>query len=155
MPPSTRATDERAPGSDRRDSFGYMLLVWVLVGFSLAGLGASVVMALPAGLPVSALGGGLLFGTVVFVALWVGGFRPSPGTAVGFFVVQGLCSLLLVVVVSGVLHVETGPSSWLTVGRRALAVVLAAVLVFGGVGRRGYDRLREWTLERLQVPQQH
>lgn len=122
-----------------------MLLVFALVGTSLAGVGAAVADALAVG---RSLRNGLLVGTVAFVALWLGGFRPSLRAAVGYFLAEGVCSLLLVLVVAA--FVAVGP--WTAVGIRVGSVVLAGGLVFTGPGRRGREWLRRRAMALVKLP---
>lgn len=145
MSPLPRQHRNADPATDYRDSFGHMLLVFALVGTSLAGVGAAVTDALAVG---RGLRNGLLVGTVGFVALWLGGFRPSLRAAVGYFLTEGVCSLLLVLVVPA--FVAVGP--WTVVGIRVASVSLAGGLVFTDPGRHGREWLRRRAMALVKRP---
>lgn len=141
--PSTHATDHPEPTASD-DSFTRMLLVFALVGGPIAGVGMSIGDAAPTTFGLSVMGVGLLAGSLVFCALWVGGFRPSLTAAVVFFLLESLVTVTLIVGVSGI--VPIGSESWLRGVLRAVGVALTAWVVFGGVGTRvthlAYRRLR-------------
>ncbi|MFD1512757.1 hypothetical protein [Halomarina rubra] len=140
--PSTGPT---APdGTTNDDSFGRMLALWVLVGFPLISVGLSLAGAIPTRFGFSEMEVGFLLGSVAFCALWLGGFRPSLRVAVVFLFVEQFVSL--VVVLSAAIVVAGRLGDLQTAGLRSVAVVLAAWLVFGGVGRRG----AEWAYRRLR-----
>ncbi len=75
---SDRTGETRSP-AERTPSFGHLLLVWLLVGPSLWSLGTAVAAAIQAELPLSTMGVGLLFGTIVVVSFWTAGFQPHSG----------------------------------------------------------------------------
>jgi hypothetical protein len=128
--------------SKQEPSYGHLLLVWFLVGFSLMGLGLDLHQATPVTIPVSSLNAGLLFGTVVVVSLWIAGFRPSLGASAIYFTTQLIVHLVLALILALTLPGSTS-EPWVDVGLRVLSIILAATLGFTTVGRRGRDRLRQ------------
>lgn len=128
-------------------SFSHLFLVWFLVGFSLMGLGWDLYEAVPVAFPVSSMGAGLLFGTIVVVSLWIAGFYPPLWGSAMYFITQlGFHLLLVLVLLGGTL----GP--WQDVGLRVLSIGLAATLSFTDFGRNGRKWLRQRGRSLLKLP---
>ena len=144
MTQSPAQTEQSGPRDTGQDSsFGSLLLVWFLVGLSLTGLGLDLHRALPVLIPVSPVNGGLLFGTVVVVALWIAGFRPPLRASTTYFFTQLAVHLLLALAFGG-----ATPEPWRDVGLRVLSIGAAATVSFTDVGRRARNWLRQqgWRL---------
>ncbi|WP_424004046.1 hypothetical protein ACOZ4I_06130 [Haloarcula salina] len=148
---SDRAGETRS-SADRTPSFGRLLLVWVLVGWSLWSLGAAVADAIQAELPLSTMGSGLLFGTIVVVSFWTAGFHPSLRASFGYFVMEQLFDLI--VLFGTVLIFAPAPTPWATVALQLVSICLAGTLLFTSVGAevRKWGRRRAHSL--LKLPPQ-
>ncbi len=134
-----RSTAQTKQSTRQDRSLGGLLLVWFLVGFSLAGLGLDLHRALSVSIPVSPVSGGLLFGTVVVVVLWIAGFRPSLQASTAYFLTQSAVHLLLVLAIG-----SATAEPWRDVSIRVLSISVAAAVSFTDVGRR----LRNWVRQR-------
>lgn len=122
------------PSTQRRSSFGHLLVVSVLVGFPLDGLGLALVDALSLAAPFASLEAGLLFGTVTVAVLWIAGFRPSLRASVGFFVATHALQLLFVTGSVFLIPTASGLSPWQEVGLRTLSIAIPAALAFTPLG---------------------
>jgi hypothetical protein len=129
-------------------SLGHLLLVWVLVGASLARLGTTLHRSTAAAIPLTEVSTGLLLGTVAVAVLWATGFRPPVTDAVLYFVTEQAGYLLLAVALLGS---ETGPL--LDAGVHALSISGAAAFSFTDTGRetRGWLREQAWRLLKTQT----
>lgn len=137
---SDRAAKDRS-STDRTPSLGHLLLVWLLVGPSLWSLGTAVANAIQTELPLSTLGAGLLFGTVV-VFFWTAGFYPSLRASLGYFLAeQGIYLVLAVGIATVSVPVFT---PWIAL--RFVSICLAATLAFTPAG----TRIRNWLRRRLR-----
>lgn len=132
--------DAAAATRDRPDSFARLLAFWVLVGFSLFGLGWDLADALGAAVPLSGMGAGLLFGTGVVSVLWVAGVRPPLPTSAAYFALQSLLGLALFYPVLATVTY----TPWVAVFVRATSILLAAVLAFAVPWGRVRDRVAEY-----------
>lgn len=153
--PDVNQSAQRAQDSERTsgsESLGHLLAVWFLVGSSFWRLGFSLVDATTTPLPLSRMGTGLLFGTLVVVALWVGGVRPSIGASAGYFLVETAGYTLLVLVVGPLFVPRVASWPLVEVAAGGLSITLAATLVFTDVGTTTRARTRQWLLARLKVP---
>jgi len=92
---SSEQTRETRSVTERTPSFGHLLLVWLLVGWSLWSLGSAVADATQVELPLSTIGVGLLFGTIIVVLFWTAGFQPSLAASFGYFVAEQAIDLIL------------------------------------------------------------
>lgn len=136
----------------RNSSFSRLLLVWFLVGPSLFGLGWDLADAVPVTVPVSSMGAGLLFGTVLVAFFWVAGFRLSLSASGGYFITEmGLQYLLIL---CGDLFLFSGSmlSPWQEVLLRGLSIALAAAFVFTNSGRRVRDFVRKSGRKLVKTP---
>jgi hypothetical protein len=128
---------DRTDGEERPDSLPRLLAFWLLVGFSLFGLGWDVADALGPVVPLSGMGAGLLFGTIVVAVLWIAGVRPPLLASLGYFLAQPLLALGLSLTLPAVGVTVDG---WVAVAVRAASIALAALLAFrvpwGRVRRR-------------------
>ncbi|SEV87867.1 hypothetical protein [Halobacterium jilantaiense] len=131
------------PSIERRSSLSHLLLVWVLVGSSLAGLGVALVEALPVTTPVAPVNVGLLFGTALVAALWTGGFRPSLRASAGYFVATHTLQFLLVVGSVFFTSPDSGLSPWQVVALQCVSIAILAALAFTALGER--VRATVWT----------
>ncbi|AQL42399.1 hypothetical protein BV210_06580 [Halorientalis sp. IM1011] len=149
MAQSIEQSQEASPASEGKPSFGHLLLVWFLVGSSFWTLGLALFDAVPAVIPLSRLGAGLLFGTAVIVLLWSLGWHPSLPASAGYFVSEAAFSVLLLSGITLVFSLELTP--WGEVGLHTTAIVLAAALIFTDCGRqiRNWIRQHIWTLLKL------
>jgi hypothetical protein len=120
--------EERAETAGRPDSLPRLLAFWLLVGFSLFGLGWDVADALGPTVPLSGMGAGLLFGTVVVAVLWIAGVRPPLLASLGYFLAQPLLALGLSLTLPALGITVEG---WAAVAVRAASIALAALLAFG------------------------
>ncbi|WP_135805526.1 hypothetical protein [Halorussus marinus] len=122
--------------SNGESSLFHLVFVWLLVGPSVFGLGWDVADAVPVSGPLSSMGAGLVFGTVVVAVLWIAGFRPSLSAGGGYFIAE-LASHALLTLGGSLFVVSEGTlSPWVEVSVRSLSITLAAALVFTSSGRR-------------------
>lgn len=127
---------QRLSDSSRRDSsLSHLFLVWFLVGSSFFGLGWDVADAVPVSVPLSLMGAGLLFGTVVVALLWIAGFRPSLSASGGYFIAEMSFHFLLVLGGNFVRSSGATAPPWQEIALRCLSIALAAALVFTRSGR--------------------
>jgi len=145
---SDRAGTPGSGSAEQPSRLGHLLAVWVLVGYSLIGLGWDLYRALVQTHLVSAIGAGLLFGTVTVVALWLGGFRPSIRASATYFLSQLGIHLLLAVVSAGVTL-----RPWRAVAIRLLSIAIAAAFSFTAAGSRSREWLRQRTRSVLKLPE--
>ncbi|PSP98622.1 hypothetical protein BRC89_07075 [Halobacteriales archaeon QS_4_70_19] len=134
------ATGDGPTAAPERDSFVRLLAFRLLVGFPLFGAGATLAEALGPVVPLSDLGFGLLFGTSVAAILWVLDVRSRLWLCFGFFLLQIVLGLTLVLPLSGLGVTVDG---WAGVVVRGVSIVLAALLAFGvpwGRVRRRVER---------------
>jgi len=150
--PANRSRAARSDPPEKSSSFRRLLLVSLLVGVSLAGLGSDLLGAISVSLPVSSMGGGLVFGTVVVSSLWVAGFRPSLAASGAYFLGQLVAHLLLSGAFVAVVGSGASLESWHEVGLRSLSIGLTATLCFTGVGSRVGDWVRRRGRRLLRVP---
>jgi hypothetical protein len=132
--------DDTAATRERPDSFTRLLAVWVLVGFSLFGLGWDIADALGPAVPLSGMGAGLLFGTSIVSVLWVAGIRPPLLASAAYFLLQLLLGLALFYPVLATITY----TPWVAVFVRATSILLAAILVLAAPWRRVRERLVEY-----------
>jgi len=130
------------PQTERTASLGHLLLVWVLVGPSLAGLGGALSDALPLAAPVAPVNVGLLFGTVLVAALWTAGFRPSPRASAGYFVATHTLQFLLVASTAFLTPTGWGLSPGPAVALRCVSIAIPAALAFTALGERARAAVR-------------
>jgi len=150
MERSSERAGEARSSADRTPSFGHLLLVWVLVGSSLWSLGAAVADAIQVELPLSTMGTGLLFGTIIVVSFWTAGFQPSLAASLGYFITEQAIYLLLLF---GATFLFVPPSTpWVTVALQFCSICLAATLVFTPVGKQIRDGLRRYLRSVLKLP---
>ena len=142
----TRSVTERTP------SFGHLLLVWLLVGPSLWSLGSSVADATQVELPLSTIGVGLLFGTIIVVLFWTAGFQPSLAASFGYFVAEQAIDLILLF--GAVLIPGRSLIPRLTVALQLVSICLAATLVFTPIGTQVRNWLRRYVRSLLELPPQ-
>ena len=135
--------------SQEAPSFGHLLAVWILVGWSLWSLGSDLVDVLPSVVPISQMGAGLLFGTVVVASFWVLGFRPSLLRSAGYFVVESVTRLFLLFA-AVFLGFEVGP--WQILSLQCVSIGFAAMLAFTAVGERGLEHLQFRLNALLKLP---
>ena len=141
---------EASPTAEEKPSFGHLLLVWFLVGSSFWTLGFALVDAVPAAIPLSRMGAGLLFGTIVIVLLWAVGWHPSLPASTGYFVAEAVFNVLLLLGINLVFRREFTP--WMEVGLHSTSIALAASLVFTNFGRQIRNRARQRTRSLLKLP---
>lgn len=127
----------------RSSSFTHLLLVWFLVGSSFAGLGWDLADAIPVTVPISSMGAGLLFGTVLVAFLWVAGFRPSLWASGGYFIATNGLQFLFVASSSLFLPFGAALSPWEVVLLRSLSIAVPAALIFTNLGRQVRDSVRK------------
>ncbi len=134
MERSSERAGEARSSADRTPSFGHLLLVWVLVGSSLWSFGAAVADAIQVELPLSTMGTGLLFGTIIVVSFWRAGFRPSLAASLGYFITEQVIYLILLF---GAIFLFVPPSTpWATAVLQFSSICLAVTLVFTPVGKQ-------------------
>lgn len=150
--PANRSRTAHADPPEKSPSLGRLLVVSLLVGFSLAGLGSDLLDVISVSLPVSSMGGGLVFGAAAVSSLWVAGFRPSLGASGAYFLGQLLASLLLTGAFVAVVGSGASPEPWHEVGLRGLSIGLTATLCFTGVGGRVGNWVRRRGRTLLRVP---
>jgi hypothetical protein len=121
-------------------SYGHLLAVWVLVGWSFAGLGWKLADAVPAALPVSSMSAGAVFGTAVVAGSWAAGVRPPVLPCVAFFLVQPAVHLSLILG-TVFLAPEATLGPWAMVGYDAVSIALVAVPTLTPPGRAAVGRL--------------
>ncbi|RLM37272.1 MULTISPECIES: hypothetical protein [unclassified Haloarcula] len=148
---SDRTGETRSP-AERTPSFGHLLLVWLLVGPSLWSLGSAVADAIQAELPLSTMGAGLLFGTIVVVSFWTAGFQPSLRASFGYFVAE--LSIYLVLAVGVVTVFVPTFTPWVTIAVQLVSICLAATLVFTPVGANIRNWFRRHVRSLLKLPPQ-
>lgn len=141
---------EASPTSEEKPSFGHLLLVWFLVGSSFRTLGFALVDAVPAAIPLSRMGAGLLFGTIVIVLLWSAGWHPSLPASAGYFVAEIALNILLLLAFNLVFSRKLTP--WMEVGLHTTSISLAATLVFTNYGRKIRNRVRQRIHSLLKLP---
>ncbi|MDS0221202.1 hypothetical protein NDI54_07565 [Haloarcula sp. S1AR25-5A] len=147
--PTERGGKEQSSTSP---SFGHLLLVWLFVGPSLWSLGSAVAAAIQAELPLSTMGTGLLFGTVVVVLFWTAGFHPSLRASFGYFLAeQGIYLVLVVGIATAFAPAFT---SWVAVAVQLVSISLAATLVFSPVGAKIRNWFRRHIRSLLKLPPQ-
>ena len=149
--PSERAGEACSP-TDRTPSFGHLLVVWVLIGWSLWSLGAAVADAVQVELPLSTMGTGLLFGTVIVVLFWTAGFHPSLAASFGYFITEQVIDLILLF--GAIFLFVPASTPWVTVALQFSSICLAATLVFTPVGKQIRDVLRRHIRSVLKLPPQ-
>lgn len=137
---------------DRTPSFGHLLLVWLLVGWSLWSLGSAVADAIRVELPLSTMGTGLLFGTVVVVLFWTSGFHPSLAASFGYFITEQVLDLILLF--GTIFLFVPSATPWATVALQFVSICLAATLVFTPVGKQIRNVLRRYIRSLLKLPPQ-
>ncbi|MFU1781980.1 hypothetical protein ACM16X_11410 [Haloarcula japonica] len=152
MERSSERAGEARSSADRTPSFGHLLLVWVLVGSSLWSLGAAVADAIQVELPLSTMGTGLLFGTIIVVSFWRAGFRPSLAASLGYFITEQAIYLLLLFGATFLLVPHSTP--WVTVARQLVSICLGVTLVFTPVGKQIQNVLRRHIRSVLKLPPQ-
>jgi hypothetical protein len=106
--------------------------------------------AIRAELPLSTMGAGLLFGTVIVVLFWTAGFHPSLAASFGYFVLEQVIDLILLfgaVLLSVPLSIP-----WITVAFQLVSICLAATLVFTPVGTQIWTWLRRYVRSLLKLP---
>lgn len=108
-------------------------------------LGLNLYWTALAALPITAVGAGLVFGTIVIGALWVVGFRPSLRASALYFIVEQAIYLTVALVFLG-----ANPGLWQEAGVSLLSISGAAMFSFTDVGRRGRRRLRNRGRQLLQ-----
>lgn len=129
----------------------HLIGVWVCLTVPLAGFGATLVETLSiAGL--SALGGGLLFGTLVVATLEVADRRPSLGTS-GMFCLTYLVLSVATIAFAGPFVDTLGPRLGET-AYFAGVVGLAALLTFTRYGARVWAAGARLTRRLLRLPVQ-
>ena len=143
-------SSSRSAKSD--SSFSRLLLVWFLVGSSFFGLGWDLADAVPVTIPVSSMGAGLLFGTVLVVLLWLAGFRPSLSASGGYFIAEMGFHYLLILASNLFLLSEATLSPWQEVRLRSLSITLAVALVFTSSGRQVRRYLRRFGRKLVKTP---
>jgi len=141
---------EASPTSEQRLSFGHLLLAWFLVGSSFWTLGFALFETIPAAIPLSRMGAGLLFGTIVIVLLWSVGWHPSLSACAGYFIAESAFSLLLLLGIAPVFSRELTP--WMVVSLHSTSIALAATLVFTNYGKQIRNRARQRTRSLLKLP---
>lgn len=141
---------EAIPTPEGKPSFGHLLLVWFLVGSSFWTLGFALADAVQAAIPLSRMGAGLLFGTIVIVLLWSVGWHPSLPASAGYFLTEVVFNLLLFLGVNFVFSREFTP--WVEVGLHTTSITLAASLVFTNFGRKIRNRVRQHIRSLLKLP---
>ncbi|MFB9812970.1 hypothetical protein [Haloarcula sebkhae] len=152
MERSSKRAGEARSSTDRAPSFGHLLLVWVLIGSSLWSLGATVADAIQVELPLSTMGTGLLFGTVVVVLFWTVGFHPSLAASFGYFVTEQVINIVLLF---GAIFLFVPPSTpWATAVLQFSSICLAATLVFTPVGKQIRTSFRRSVRSLLKLPPQ-
>ena len=150
MERSSERAGEARSSADRTPLFGHLLLVWVLVGSSLWSLGVAVADAIQVELPLSTMGAGLLFGTIIVVSFWTAGFQPSLAASLGYFITEQAIYLLLLFGATFLLVPHSTP--WATVALQFCSICLAATLVFTPVGKQIRDGLRRYLRSVLKLP---
>lgn len=148
---SDRAGETRS-SAERTPSIGHLLLVWLLVGPSLWSLGIAVVDATQAGLPLSTMGAGLLFGTIVVVSFWTAGFQPSLRASFGYFVAE--LSIDVVLLFGRILFSAPPSTPWTPFAFQLVSICLAATLVFTPVGAKIRNWFRRHVRSLLKLPPQ-
>lgn len=138
------------PVSERTPSFGHLLLVWFLVGSSFWTLGFALLNAVPATVPLSQSGGGLLFGTIIIVLLWSVGWYPSLSASGLYFVAEAVFNLILLFGIAPLFSRELAP--WAEIGLHSTSIALAAFLVFTSHGRQLQNRVNQRTRSLLKLP---
>ncbi|MDQ2071832.1 hypothetical protein ACODNH_16295 [Haloarcula sp. NS06] len=152
MERSSKRAGEARSSTDRAPSFGHLLLVWVLTGSSLWSLGATVADAIQVELPLSTMGTGLLFGTVVVVLFWIAGFQPSLAASFGYFVTEQVINIVLLF---GTIFLFVPPSTpWATAVLQFSSICLAATLVFTPVGKQIRNSFQRSVRSLLKLPPQ-
>jgi len=145
-------TGEARSSAGRTPSFGHLLLVWLLVGPSLWSLGSAVADAIQSELPLSTMGAGLLFGTVVVVLFWTAGFHPSLRASLGYFAAE--LSLDVVLLFGRILFPIPPSTPWATVAFQLVSICIAATLVFPPVGAKVRHWFRRHLRSLLKLPPQ-
>ena len=152
MERSSERAGEARSSADRTPLFGHLLLVWVLVGSSLWSLGVAVADAIQVELPLSTMGAGLLFGTIIVVSFWTVGFRPSLAASFGYFVIEQVINIVLLF---GTTFLFVPPSTpWATAVLQFCSICLAVTLVFTPVGKQIRNALRRYICSVLKLPPQ-
>ena len=149
MERSSERAGEARSSTNRTPSFGHLLLVWVLIGWS---LGAAVVDAIQVEPPLSTMGTGLLFGTIIVVSFWTAGFQPSLAASFGYFIIEQAINLLLLL---GATFLFVPPSTpWATVALQLCSICLAVTLVFTPAGKQIPNVLRLYIRSVLKLSPQ-
>jgi hypothetical protein len=140
MSPSGDGERSRPETHGELRSYGHLLAVWVLVGWSFAGLGWKLADVVPAALPVSSMSAGAVFGTAVVAGAWAAGVRPPVLPSVAFFLVQPAVHLSLVL---GTVFLSPGATlgPWAMVGYDAVSIALVGVPTLTPPGRAALGRL--------------
>jgi peptidoglycan/LPS O-acetylase OafA/YrhL len=131
-------------------SFGHLLLVWLLVGYSFMALGWDLTEALPVAIPLAPIDAGLVFGTLVVCALWVAGVRPSLRVSLAYFGVHAVvrvAATLLYLAIPG-----TTPGPWPEIGVDLVAILVAAACCLSGLGRQFLGGLVRRTQAQFEQP---
>jgi len=147
---SIEQSSEKEPSSDTSPPFRYLLLVWFLIGSSLWPVGAALAEVLPVGIPLSSMGIGLLFGTVVVTVPWAFGFYPSLPASLGYFITELTIKLSVFLLVVPLYLSEFTPEIEIVI--RILSIAPAAILVFTDAGRYLRTRLRQYFQSVLKLP---
>jgi len=134
--------------SKGNSSFSRLFFVWILVGSSFFGLGWDLADVVPVSIPISSMGAGLLFGTLLVALLWIAGFRPSFSASGGYFIAEMSFHFLLVL--GGNVALSSGATlpPWQAVLLRSISIALAVGLIFTRSGRQVRDFVwnRGWKL---------
>ena|SRR6056297_3561897 len=141
---------EASPTSEQSPSLGHLLLVWFLVGSSFWTLGFALFDTVPVAIPLSRMGAGLLFGTIVIVMLWSVGWHPSLSACAGYFIAELVLNMLLLLGIAPVFSRELTP--WVVVSLHSTSIALAAGLVFTNYGKQIRNQARQRTRSLLKLP---